>query len=81
MLLGERNEALSNLRASVETGHDIHHWWYVIERDPLWAHVRSDPKFEAIAEMYRQAARVQREKLDALRKAGKVPVRPAGRPI
>lgn len=76
MLLGDRNQALSNLRASVETGHDIRFWWYLIERDPVWAPVRSDPRFKAIAEMCRQAARVQREKLDALRRAGKVPERP-----
>ena len=80
MLLGERNEALSNLRASVETGRDIHHWWYVVDRDPVWAPVRSDPRFKAIAEMYRQAARVQRAKLDLLRREGKIPSRPpAGR--
>ena len=76
MLLGDRNQALSNLRASVETGHDIRFWWYLIERDPVWAPVRSDPRFKAIAEKCRQAARVQREKLDALRRAGKVPERP-----
>ena len=75
LLLGERNEALGNLRASVETGHDIHHWWYVIDRDPVWAPVRTDPRFKAIAEMYRQAARVQHAKLDRLRSEGKVPSR------
>ena len=78
MLLGERSEALSNLRASVESGHDIRHWWYVVERDPVWAPVRSDPRFRAVAEMYRQAARAQRGKLDALRRAGKVPRRLTG---
>jgi len=75
MLLGERNEALSNLRASFEAGHDVRHWWYVTDRDPLWAPARSDPRFEAIAEICRQAARVQRKKLDLLRRAGKAPAR------
>jgi TolB-like protein/DNA-binding winged helix-turn-helix (wHTH) protein/tetratricopeptide (TPR) repeat protein len=75
MLLGERNEALSNLRASVETGHDIHLWWYVVDHDPVWAPVRSDPRFKAIAELCRQAARVQRAKLDRLRREGKIPSR------
>jgi hypothetical protein len=59
----------------VESGRDIHHWWYVVDRDPVWAPVRGDPKFKAIAEMYRQAARVQRAKLDRLRSEGKVPTR------
>jgi hypothetical protein len=75
MLLGERNEALSNLRASVETGHDIHLWWYVVDHDPVWAPVRSDPRFKAIAELCRQAARVQRAKLDRLRREGRIPSR------
>jgi TolB-like protein/DNA-binding winged helix-turn-helix (wHTH) protein/tetratricopeptide (TPR) repeat protein len=75
MLLGEPNEALSNLRAAFETGHDIRHWWYVIDHDPIWAPVRTDPRFKAIAERCRAAARDQREKLDVLRHAGKAPVR------
>jgi hypothetical protein len=77
MLLGDRAQALSNLRASIETGQDIRHWWYVINRDPAWLPARGDPRFEAIAEICRRAARIQREKLDALRRAGKVPKRPA----
>ncbi|HKX77268.1 MAG TPA: winged helix-turn-helix domain-containing protein [Novosphingobium sp.] len=75
MLLGERNEALSNLRASVEAGHDIHHWWYVVDRDPVWTPVRSETRFKAIAEIYRQAAGIQRAKLDRLRSEGKIPIR------
>jgi hypothetical protein len=77
MLLGEREQALSDLKASIETGHDIRHWWYLIDRDPVWISVRNDPRFKAIAEYCRQAARAQRGKLDALRRAGKVPARPA----
>jgi TolB-like protein/DNA-binding winged helix-turn-helix (wHTH) protein len=76
MLLGERNEALSNLRAAFETGHDVRHWWYVVDRDPVWAPVRADPRFKAIAQMCREAARTERAKLDALRRTGKAPVRP-----
>ena len=75
MLLGERDQALSDLKASMETGHDIRHWWYVVDRDPVWAPVHGDPRFRAIADYCRQAARAQRARLDALRRAGKVPVR------
>jgi TolB-like protein len=75
MLLGERDQALSDLKASIENGHDIRHWWYLIDRDPVWMPVHGDQRFKAIADYCRQAARVQRAKLDALRRAGKVPVR------
>jgi hypothetical protein len=77
MLLGDRDQALSDLRASVETGHDIRHWWYVVERDPIWVPVHDDPRFRAIADQCRQAAQIQRAKLDGLRRAGKVPSRSA----
>jgi TolB-like protein/DNA-binding winged helix-turn-helix (wHTH) protein len=76
MLLGQRDPALSSLKASVETGHDIRHWWYLVEHDPIWEPVHGDPRFQAIAEYCRQAARVQRAKLDAMRRSGKVPARP-----
>jgi len=75
MLLGNRTEALSNLRASVEAGHDIRHWWYVVEHDPTWEPVRNDPRFAQIAAYCRKAAAQQRAKLDMLRRQGKVPVR------
>ena len=77
MLLGERNQALSDLKAAIETGHDIRHWWYLVEKDPIWMPVHSDPRFKSIAEYCRQAAHIQRVKLDALRRAGKVPARQA----
>jgi hypothetical protein len=75
MLLGERDQALSDLKASIETGHDIRHWWYLIDRDPVWAPVHDDPRFKAIAGYCRKAASTQRAKLDALRRSGKVPAR------
>jgi len=77
MLLGETDQALSDLRASVETGHDIRHWWYVAQRDPVWQRVWADPRFKEIVEISRKAAAGQRAKLDALRKSGRIPVRTA----
>ncbi|WP_176594123.1 winged helix-turn-helix domain-containing protein [Sphingobium sp. EM0848] len=79
MLLGDHNQALSNLRASVESGDDLRQWWYLVRSEPIWAPVHADPRFQAIADLCRQAARVQRAKLDVLRRAGKVPVRPMDR--
>lgn len=75
MLLGQRDEALSNLKAVIETGNDRRHWWYLVERDPVWEPVHNDPRFIEIAQFCRRAAAVQRAKLDELRRRGKVPVR------
>ena len=79
MLLGEQNQALSDLSASVKTGHDIRFWWYVVDRDPVWAPVRDDPRFKAITNACRSAAHAQRAKLDAMRRDGTVPARTAGK--
>ena len=76
MLLGQRSQALSDLKAAVDTAHDIRHWWYLVDRDPVWAAVHDDPRFREIVAHCRSAAQVQREKLDVLRRAGVVPQRP-----
>jgi hypothetical protein len=76
MLLGQRSQALSDLKAAIDTAHDIRHWWYLVDRDPVWAAVHDDPRFREIVAHCRAAAQVQREKLDVLRRAGVVPQRP-----
>jgi TolB-like protein/DNA-binding winged helix-turn-helix (wHTH) protein len=76
MLLGDEDEALSNLQAAFVTGHDVRHWWYVVDRDPVWTPVRSDPRFRAIAGICREAARLQHGRLEALRREGRAPARP-----
>ena len=75
MLLGQPDQALSTLKAAFESGHDIRHWWYVLERDPVWISMHDDPRFREILEFCRNAAVAQRTKLDALRNTGKVPKR------
>jgi TolB-like protein/DNA-binding winged helix-turn-helix (wHTH) protein len=77
MLLGQRDAALSLLTATVQSGHDMRFWWYLADRDPVWAPVRTDPRFRAIVAMCRKASAEQRAKLEALRRAGKVPQRSA----
>jgi TolB-like protein/DNA-binding winged helix-turn-helix (wHTH) protein len=77
MLLGVKDQALSNLKAVIETGHERRIWWYLIEHDPVWEPVHNDPRFREIADFCRRAAREQRAKLDLLRRQGKVPVRQA----
>lgn len=75
MLLGQRDEALSNLKAVIENGKDQRHWWYLVKYDPVWKPAHDDPRFVEIARFCRRAATDQRAKLDDLRRRGKVPAR------
>jgi TolB-like protein/DNA-binding winged helix-turn-helix (wHTH) protein/Tfp pilus assembly protein PilF len=80
MLLGQRDAALSLLTATVRSGPDRRLWWYLVGHDPVWAPVRGDPRFRAIEALCRRAATEQRAKLEAMRRAGKAPVRASPRP-
>jgi TolB-like protein len=75
MLLGETDRALEELAASVEQDRDYRHWWYFFDREPIWAPVRSDPRFRAVRDAVRVHVGQQRAKLEALRASGQVPRR------
>ncbi|MFO1457731.1 MAG: winged helix-turn-helix domain-containing protein [Steroidobacteraceae bacterium] len=75
MLLGDSARALDELAASFSADHDYRQWWYMLDRDPTWATVRSVPRFKAIRDAVRVHVQQQREALAALRAAGKVPRR------
>ena len=74
-LLGDKERALSELAASVQED-DLSHWWYTAEFDPLFAHLRKDPRFQALAETVRQHRANQRALLEEMRRKGEVPKRP-----
>ena len=74
-LLGDDERAIAELTASVQH-HDLTHWWYTAELDPLFAHLRKDPRFQALAQTARQHRANQRALLDEMRRKGKVPQRP-----
>lgn len=75
MLLDERDQALSVLLATTGAAHDIRHCWYLVNHDPVWAPVRSDPRFREVAEVCADSQRTQRAVLEAMRQSGKVPRR------
>lgn len=75
MLLGQRDQALSVLLASTRSANDIRHCWYLVSQDPVWATVRSDPRFQEVARVCSVSRRTQRALLEAMRRNGKVPQR------
>ncbi len=74
-LLGDDERALAELAVSVQHD-DLTHWWYTADLDPVFAHLRKDPRFQALAETARQHRANQRALLDEMRRKGEVPQRP-----
>ena len=70
-ILGEDERALQELAASVKTM-KFYRWWYLAELDPLYEHLRGDPRFQTLAEQAKQHRRSQRALLDELRRKGEV---------
>ena len=73
-VLGDDERTLAELEASART-RKFYRWWYVAERDPLYEHLRSNARFQALAEQARQHRRSQRALLEELRRKGEVPPR------
>jgi TolB-like protein/DNA-binding winged helix-turn-helix (wHTH) protein/Tfp pilus assembly protein PilF len=70
-ILGEDERAIGELEASAKT-RKFYRWWYVAELDPLYEHLRGDPRFQVLAEQAKQHRRSQRALLDELRRKGEV---------
>jgi hypothetical protein len=77
-LQGHRDAAVTELAEAFRSGERMH-WWYTIERDPVWDSMRSDPRFRAIAAEARADAAAQRGQLEEMRRKGEVPYRSRGR--
>jgi TolB-like protein/DNA-binding winged helix-turn-helix (wHTH) protein len=76
---GEREAALDSARkASDQPGGLPQYWWYLFDRGPILADIRSDPRFQAIVRSQRDLAARQRTLLDQMRTKGEVPARLSG---
>jgi hypothetical protein len=76
VLAGERDAALKSLAAETRGSH-LYFWW-LLERDPIWAPLRADPRFQAALATERQYATRQRAIIEQMRQRGEVPRRGAG---
>jgi DNA-binding winged helix-turn-helix (wHTH) protein/TolB-like protein/Tfp pilus assembly protein PilF len=73
-ILGDDERALAELAIAQSMG-KYYRWWYLAERDPLFAHLRSDPRFQALTEQARKHRAEQRALLEQMRSRGEVPKR------
>jgi TolB-like protein/DNA-binding winged helix-turn-helix (wHTH) protein/Tfp pilus assembly protein PilF len=76
-LAGEREAALDSLRKAESEGH-LPYWWYMVDHDQILADIRSDPRFQAMANSLRESAAQQRALLEQMRINGEVPARLSG---
>jgi DNA-binding winged helix-turn-helix (wHTH) protein/TolB-like protein/Tfp pilus assembly protein PilF len=73
-ILGDDERTLAELAIAQQMG-KYYRWWYLAELDPLYAHLRSDPRFRALTEQARKYRAEQRALLEQMRSKGEVPKR------
>ena len=73
LLSGDPDGALALLAIDMRHQHSL--TWWILERDPLWADLRSDARFRDTVEFARGQAAQQREILERMRQRGEVPIR------
>jgi DNA-binding winged helix-turn-helix (wHTH) protein/TolB-like protein/Tfp pilus assembly protein PilF len=73
-ILGDDERTLAEL-AIAQQMRKYYRWWYLAELDPLYAHLRSDPRFRALTEQARKYRAGQRALLEQMRSKGEVPKR------
>jgi hypothetical protein len=73
-ILGDDERTLAELAIAQQMG-KYYRWWYLAELDPLYAHLRSDPRFRALTEQARKYRVEQRALLEQMRSKGEVPKR------
>jgi tetratricopeptide (TPR) repeat protein len=77
MLLGDHQGALQALEDAAGQGPGMGDWWFVLEIEPLLVPLHDEPRFKRLLTAIRNRAAVERESLEALRRAGTVPIRKA----
>jgi transcriptional activator of cad operon len=73
LLSGDPDGALALLAIDMRRQHSGTSW--ILERDPIWAGVRNDPRFRDILATEREKIAQQREMLERMRQRGEVPRR------
>jgi transcriptional activator of cad operon len=73
-MLGENDRALTELAASLDSGRYAG-WWYTAEFDPVYANIRQDPRFQALADRARAHRDRQRALLEEMRNRAELPTR------
>lgn len=66
-VLGNDARALDALGHSVANG-QVYRWWYLAGHDPLYAHLRDDPRFQALDRLVRRHRDEQRALLARMRR-------------
>jgi hypothetical protein len=75
-MLGDETGALDELAAAQKANLFVQ-WWYTLELDPIFKALHGNPRFEALAANARRHAAAQHTLVDAMRKRGEIPPRPA----
>lgn len=73
-ILGDEEHALQELEASVRVN-QIARWWYTADLDPLYARLRRDPRFQALAAKAQEHRRDQRMLVNEMRRRAEIPIR------
>jgi hypothetical protein len=73
-VLRDDGRALDELEISVRTG-KLYRWWYLAGHDPLYAHLRGNPRFQMLDGQARQHIDRQRALLEEMRRKARVPRR------
>jgi TolB-like protein/DNA-binding winged helix-turn-helix (wHTH) protein/Tfp pilus assembly protein PilF len=74
-VLGDDGQVLQELAHSVQNG-QVYRWWYLAEHDPLYAHLRGDPRFQALDRQVAAHRERQRALLEDMRRPASHAVAP-----
>jgi hypothetical protein len=74
-LSGDTEGAIAVLQGAVDRNFAFHDWQYYFEKEPAFAALRQDPRFQAVEQRVRAHAAAERQELDRMRARGLVATR------